>query len=57
MSETFKPTPSTVYMGWFYHQEYPDIYPENPDVPSIRTKDRSIRIIPSRILERDRIEF
>jgi hypothetical protein len=57
MSETFQPTPSTVYTGWLYHPEYPDIYPENPDVRSIRTKYPSIRIIPRRILEKDRIEF
>jgi hypothetical protein len=26
--------PPTVYMGWFYHLEYPDICPEYPEYPA-----------------------
>jgi hypothetical protein len=30
---SFLTDPPTVYMGWFYHPEYPDICPEYPAPP------------------------
>jgi hypothetical protein len=36
--------PPAVYIGWFYHPEYPDICLEYPDVRSIRTYVRNIRL-------------
>jgi hypothetical protein len=46
-----------VYIGCIYHPEYPDKYPEYPDVRTIWTEDWSIRLTLSGILVKDRIEF
>jgi hypothetical protein len=42
-------TDPTVNKGWIYHPEYLDKFPEYPDIRSIWTKDRSIRLSLSRI--------